>query len=526
MAYAFGVGQTDKRNQTNQPPSEASGLTTGSPVSNTASNNQNLDKRVGTSQAPGVSNTASKAPGDFTKSNFGDTNAIIDRNQGADQSGITNKITSDAQNQANSQVEDINKKGQDYLGAQTTKFGQQYQAANPDDINGVASGNQTATSKLNNLLYGAVANPDDFDAGTYDPIKANEYLKNGDITSVLMNRGAQNYTSGMGALDNLMFGKSGGFQQVGNKVQDLQNNVQNAYGQATNKDTGFGAQATKARDTAVDTARTGTRNSLQAASDAVMKQGNEGLAAANAQYLPALEQQRGSQRQQAGSAIASKVTQLQQLAQDPVTAPFAKDALTKLYASLGVADGGQLPTDYSKNAVLDQFIKYNPANMGVDDFITSGNAQGFNNINSLLHTGQSVRGQTGPLNTGSSAFDPDDVSKYIQNIVSKPMEDATAAKAAQAEAARTEAARQEAARIAAEKSAQANRVQSASGRQSAASSMDAPSTGVPIGADADGKGGLLQKPLDATGDALAEFGSGFGNAAAGLGRGLRRSFGF
>lgn len=458
MAYALGIGQTDRRDQNGSAPSQASGLTTSS--SNTASplasNNQGLDKRVGTSQSAGLSNTAqtpgavnssSKNPDDFTKSNFANTSAIVDRNQGADQSGITNKITTDAQNQANGQIADVNKKGSDYLNNQTSRFNTQYSAATPDEINKVASGDQTATGRLNTLLYGAVANPDEFNAGTQAPIKANEYLKNGDITSVLMNRGSQDYTSGMGALDNLMFGRAGGFQQVGNKVQDLQSGVQNTVNAATNKESGYGAQAQKALDTAVTTGRNNTRSALDTASSAITNKAQAALDQKTAAQKAALQAQTATQRNQAGSTVTKQIQQLQELAKDPVSAPYANDAITKLYASMGLNPGAQLPTDFSGSEAFNPYIKTSGPSLDINDLLTQPDAQAVNRLQGLLGTGKTYQGDTGQgaNHLGSSVYDEAAFNNYLKGIVDPATSQAATARDAANKAAAVEAERQAAA---------------------------------------------------------------------------------
>lgn len=406
MAYALGVGQTDRRNR-NESPSQASGLTTGAGLGGgqpTAANNQGLQKRVGTSQAPGTANTSSKGAEDFTKSNFANTQAIIDRNQGADQTGITNKITSDAQNQANKQLSDINQRSTDYTANQNKKT-QDYAGNVTDaDIQGAVEGDQAATGRVNTALHLQPGQVDEFDAGTYDPIKANEYLRNGDITSVLMGRGTQNYSSGMAALDNLMFGKAGGFEDVGKKVQDLQSGVSNAYGAATNKDTGVKSQAQLQREKAVKDVIAKARTGLSDQEQGILS-GAAGRLATAQQALPGqIEAQKAPLRAQVTKKFDDQIADIQRrIAEDPSQTVPGMEAIAK------IQQAKQNP---------DQYLSVTNPTYTQDSFLDQGNADALNRIHQLLGIG-------GPAAVAGSAQGPsasirDQDLNYILSQITNP----------------------------------------------------------------------------------------------------------
>lgn len=408
MAYALGVGQSDRREQNNGTPSQASGLTTSSASTNTAAGGQApsavnsgaLEKRVGSTQSPGVSNTSSKSADDFTKTNAANTSAIVDRNQNVDQSGITNKITTDAQNQANNQISGINKNVADYNTAQTAKTGTYAVGPSTTDIQGAVNGDTTSTANVQKALNLQPGQVDSFNAGTYDPIKADEYLKNGDISSVLMNRGSPNYTSGMAALDNLMFGKSGGFQQVGNKVDNLQSQVQNAYTGATDATTGAQATAQNNRNAAVQGVVGKARTGLSDAEQGILSNAATQAQAGNAAQTQGLDTQKAALRTQATQSINNQVADIQkQMQADPSLAASGNAAIAKLQASNP-----------------DQFINYNVANNTQDNYLTGDNANSLNRIHQLLGIGGPVV-QAGTANQGSTSLRSQDLNDYLAQVM-------------------------------------------------------------------------------------------------------------
>lgn len=437
MAYALGVGQSDRREQNGQSPSQASGLTTGS---NTAVgggapssvNTQGLEKRVGSTQSPGVSNTSSKAPDDFTRSNAASTTAIIDRNQNVDQSGITNKITQDAQNQSNKQIGDINQRVSDYNTAQTAATKAYAPGVSDADVQGAVGGDATSTANVQKALNLQAGNVGAFDAGTYDPIKANEYLKNGDISSVLQSRGNQNYTTGMAALDNLMFGKSGGFQQAGAKVADLQSQANDAYNNATNATTGAQATQQNARNAAVADVVGKARTGLSGAEQGILSNAASQAKTGDAARAQALSDQKNAQRAQVIKSFDDQIADVQKLMQqEPSQAAAGQEAIAQLNA---------------KKANPDQFINSSAAQNTQDNYITGDNANSLNRIHQLLGIGGPVV-QAGQVNQGGNDIRTKDINDIMSQLTGGVRQGASSAAQAwtdkqasdQAEAARQDA---------------------------------------------------------------------------------------
>lgn len=436
MAYALGVGQSDRREQSGQSPSQASGLTTSNTAAGggapSSTNSAGLEKRVGSTQSPGVSNTSSKSPDDFTRSNAASTTAIIDRNQNVDQSGITNKITQDAQNQANQQTSDINKKVTDYNNAQTANTKAYAVGPTDQDIQGAVGGDATSTANLQKALNLQAGKVDDFNAGTYDPIKANEYLRGGDISSVLLNRGNQNYTSGMAALDNLMFGKAGGFQQAGAKVNDLQSQINNAYSGATNANTGVQALQQKAREAAVGDVVGKARTGLSSAEQGILSNAAAQAKTGDASRAQALDSQKQAQRAQVVQSFDDQIADIQKIIQqEPSQAAAGQQAIAQLNA---------------KKANPDQFINYNAAQNTQDNYITGDNAAALNRIHQLLGIGGPVV-QAGQVNQGGSNIRSNDINDVVSQLTTPVRQGAATAAQAWADkqaADAAEAARQDA----------------------------------------------------------------------------------
>lgn len=495
MAYALGIGQSDRREQKNGTPSQASGLTTNS-LSNTgggapsATNSQGLEKRVGSSQAPGVSNSASKSADDFTRSNTANASAIIDRNQNVDQSGITNKITTDAQNQANQQIGDIGKKTTDYNTAQTAATQQYVPTIDNAQIQGAVKGDEASTANVQKILNLQPGEVGKFDAGTYDPIKANEYLQNGDISSVLMNRGNQNYTSGMAALDNLMFGKSGGFQQAGAKVNDLQGQVLGAYNKVTDAKTGAQATAQGQRNKLVQDAINGVRTGLTDQEQAILsgaagryQQAQQGLGAQ-------VEAQKAPLRAQVTKQFEDQIADIQKrIAADPVQAAAGQDVIAQLKQAM---------------ANPDQYINVDTPTYKQEDFYNEDDAGGLNKIHQLLGIGGPVA-SAGRVAAPTARTRDDDLKNILYGINTTGNEKMSAAVKADQEA-KAEALRQQ------KLADDAKRTEQIQASNAAAGGSNNGPQGQDIGTDQIDLSGGIKSVVGALGD-----------AGSWLGKGLRRS---
>lgn len=389
MAYAFnnvmGMMDKDKQNQGSSNPQ--------------SSMSQGLQKNAGTGEgemsASPNTNTATKAPGDFTKSNFISAKQILDRNKGVQQTGIENRLTQDAQNQANQSINDIRKTSNDYAQNQAKKAESLYQTPDQATVTRGIYGDQDAYQNVSNTLNTAPGQVDEYNAPDAGPLQATEYSRANDLSDLFLKQGGQQYNRGMAALDNLQFQRTGGAQNVNRLVGGLQANVNGLRDSANDKQFGNQAMAQKQLEARAKETQDAIRKMLGNTEGDIRNQVNT--------RVTGLDQQVHSQ---AKSAADAGVGQLKSRI-DTATQDITNRMQTASPEERGVLQN-----------VLDQFSKLNPKNyveqilprVGFDSAMTSEEADRLNKINGLLGVKDKytapTSSPTGTANIRTDNFDP------------------------------------------------------------------------------------------------------------------------
>lgn len=414
----------------------------------------------------GTSNTAAgaqRSPDEFTKSNFGSATAILDRNKNIDQSAVTNKITGDAQQQASTAQNAMDKTSQDYQTAQQAK---QVAAPTTQQIaSGVEGYDPEQFKATQQYLNNPQIKADSFNPGTFQPIQAADYLKSGDITSLLRqnNAGQGGYSAGMAALDNAAFGQSNGYQQIGEKVGSLQQQLEDKQAALVDPTKGTQATTQKQLDDFLNTQKgnikgylTGQQGTINSDLDAQVKKLTEG----NTQQLAQLTQ---GNKAELTKKINDTVAGLQaRLANPYEDKAKIQDSITRLQAA-------------SSN--LDPYIQqYNP-NVTANNVVSQHQADIMSNINQLLGTGGNIPTVAGPAGAPTSTIDQAGFAAAMSKLLSGSNESATAAQQAK-EAADAAAAAKAAADL---KAKQVATAQTLGTQGVAAPTANAPSASTPIG---------------------------------------------
>lgn len=390
MAYAFnnvmGMMDKDRQNQSSSNPQ--------------SSMSQGLQKNAGTgegemSASSANTNTAAQAPADFTKSKATSAKTILDRNKGVQQTGIENRLTQDAQNQANTSINAIRSSGDSYLQNQTKKANEVYGQPDQTAVNRAVYGNQDDFQNVSNTLNRAPGQVDEYEVPDSGPLQATEYNRANDLSDLFLKQGGQQYNRGMAALDNLQFQRTGGAQNIANRVGQLQSNVNAMKQSATDKEFGTQAMAQKQLDTKAKETQDAIRKMLGTSEGDIRNQVNS--------RVTGLDQQVHRQAKEAfDSGVAGLQSRIDNATQD----------ITNRMMSASPEEQGTLQN------VLNQFAKLNPKayvdqilpRVGFDTAMNTEEAQRLNRVNQLLGVKDQYTAPTstpmGTANIRTDNFDP------------------------------------------------------------------------------------------------------------------------
>lgn len=200
------------------------------------------EKRVGVDDS-GVSNTsmpgaggmsAPKAPVDFTKTQNAGAGTILQRNRGVSQDSAVRRVAGDAVRDLQGNTADLGTRQTQYTTAGRQGIAETSQGMSDDEVRqGLRSGQ---TTPLASRLSAQPVQVKEFDPGTFKPIQATDYLRTGDVSNLLGRQSPSNYTSGMGALDNRAFNRSGAGSQVRKDVVGLQSDFRSQLEKALGKE--------------------------------------------------------------------------------------------------------------------------------------------------------------------------------------------------------------------------------------------------------------------------------------------------
>lgn len=185
-----------------------------------------VEKRQDGGTAPaGAESASNKAPGDFTKSNFSNATDILNRNKNADISSVTKRLLGNTERNAQSQNQQIADTVNKYKTDTTAAIQNQYRAPTQEEIDKALSGDASAESKVSGRLGMQASTVDPLDIGKRYEVAPTDFFKQNDYQPLLQQRSKGGYTGGMAALDSSLFNRSGGAQDVRNKVADLQKQI-------------------------------------------------------------------------------------------------------------------------------------------------------------------------------------------------------------------------------------------------------------------------------------------------------------
>ncbi len=390
MAYAFNnvMGMMDKDRQTQGSSNPQSSVS------------QGLQKNAGTGEGEmsvggaGASNTA-QSPADFTKSKATSAKTILDRNKGVQQTGIENRLTQDAQNQANTSIDKIRTSSNEYAQNQDKKANEIYGLPDQTAVNRAVYGNEADYQNISNTLNRAPGQVDQYEAPDSGPLQATEYNRANDLSNLFLKQGGEQYNRGMAALDNLQFQRTGGAQNIANRVGQLQSNVDAMKQSVTDKEFGTQALAQKQLETKAKETQDAIRKMLGSSESDIRNQVNA--------RVTGLDQ---SVHKQAKEAFDSGVAGLQSRI-DNATRDITNRMLTASPEEQGVLQN-----------VLQQFSKLNPKayveqilpRVGFDTAMNADEAQRLNRVNELLGVQDRYTVPTnspvGTANVRTDNFDP------------------------------------------------------------------------------------------------------------------------
>lgn len=186
-----------------------------------------VDKTQAQGSAPaGSANPgSSKAPGEFTKSNFSNATDILNRNKNADISSVTKRLLGNTEKNAAYENQRIADQANKYKTDTTSQVQSQYAAPGAEDIDKALKGDTASESKITSRIGMQAAPVNALDLGNRYEVAPTEFFREGEFQPLLQQRSKGGYTSGMSALDSSLFNRSGGAQAVRNTVGNLQSGV-------------------------------------------------------------------------------------------------------------------------------------------------------------------------------------------------------------------------------------------------------------------------------------------------------------
>jgi len=198
------------------------------------------EKRVGVDESGGANTAmpggggmaAPKAPSDFTKTKNAGAGAILQRNRGVSQDSAVRRVAGDSVRALEGNLGDLGNRQNQYFTQGRQGIAETSAGLTDDQVReGLRSGK---TTDLSSRLSAKPVQVKDFDPGTFKPIEATDYLRSGDVSNLIGKQSKSSYTSGMGALDNLAFNRSGAGrqvrQQVGGMQSDFRGQLEKALG--------------------------------------------------------------------------------------------------------------------------------------------------------------------------------------------------------------------------------------------------------------------------------------------------------
>lgn len=393
MAYAYNnlMGMMDKDKEQG-------------PSSQSNAQSQNLQKNTGTGEGEmNASSNTAKAPQDFTKSNFTSAKQILDRNKNVQMVGAENRLTQDAQNQAQKGISDYNTAGNQYREGQQKKAESLYSTPQQSDVNRAIYGqDQTGYSNIQNTLNSKPGQVEEFKAPEIGPLQATEYSRVNDLSDLFMKQGGQQYNRGMAALDNLQFGKTGGAQRVNERVGQLQSQLDATKTSLFDKEQGVQAMAQNQLNSKAKETQDAIRKMLGVTQSEV--EGGVNSRRDN------LDQTVHSQAKQAAdTATQGFQKQISTATQDIKNrmlsaSPEERDALQNVLNQFG---------GLNAKRYVDQVLP----NASFQNVINPEEAQRLNSINKLLGVDQTVTSTGGNLQ-GSANIRGDQFNTDFQKILS------------------------------------------------------------------------------------------------------------
>jgi hypothetical protein len=185
----------------------------------------NAGQSQGTTAQPSAGQTSAKAPADFTRSNFSNATDILQRNQGADVSSITNRLLGNTKQNAEATNKQISDRTAQYRTDTNKQIEDTYRAPDASFIGKALGGDANAESQITSSLGRKADQVKGIDLGQLQSIAPSEFFQQGEYQPLLQSRSKGNYTSGMGALDASLFNRSGGAEDIRNTVGRLQTGV-------------------------------------------------------------------------------------------------------------------------------------------------------------------------------------------------------------------------------------------------------------------------------------------------------------
>lgn len=379
MAYVSNtINNAYKVRRDNQSPTDAGG--------------GSVQKNVGSTSlgggGVGTSNTAEKAPGEFTqaKSLQGATNAALTRNQGAGE-GVQNTLMQPGQRQATA--------ANNGLAQETDAYKQQAADAykppdySKDYLNDLGSN----FSKVQGALDYQAPQLGSFETKQQTAITNPTALQPGNYGSLLQKEKGQSYTAGQGALDDALFSRS----------PDRQANLQQGYNQIqqgvdTNLNNAKALQGQLQGD--YDTKLSGLKDTIR---------GDIGSAQSSA--LSGAQAKQSALQQQEAARLADEKSKLVNNF-DPTNALLQRNVPTQLQ--------GQV-LQQLKGLDMNQFVNSPEANVDLSNVLSPEEAQRMNQLSQLQ--GNAGNYQSAGYTPGHASLNNDAYNAAIQKIIDQVSND-------------------------------------------------------------------------------------------------------
>lgn len=345
-----------------------------------------------------------QSPEAFTKTNFSSASTILDRNRQANQDAVTGALTKDAQAQTTQALGSMDQRAQDYTQQQEAR-----KTGNPtqDQLNSAISGkgaNDFATTQ--GFLTQGPIQAGQFDAGTYDPIQATEYLRSGDITPLLQQKrsGQGAYTQGMAGLDAAAFGRSGGYEKVGQQLGSLQNQVAERQAALTDQSTGLQATTQKTLSDWLNQAQQGVKDYLGGQQGNIYGELDKTLRSQQGNIDKTLDTIIGQRTGEFNKQIDDNIASLKARASDPMeNAAALQDAITRLSSM--------------KDTGVGNYLNVNQPRLTRDNVVTGDQATSLGLLNQLLGGGGQLPTPSGMPEGPSAALNQGGIDAALAQIL-------------------------------------------------------------------------------------------------------------